>query len=350
MCARYHFAGGSPEKMKPYFNFYDTRAPNPPTAGYGFDLRTFWRILRIEGLIPFTGCAILIGFVVTLLEAGFPGADWRLFVVAVIAALLVHIDAHLWNDIMDVEVDRHEKSKETKRDRPLVYGWATVGDYKKMSLIITIIAVLLAAYLSIERIFMPLLFIIGFFFDYGYNHPRFKLSYHPFTEWYIFPWLVVGVTVTVVYAATGVFSLLAFILSLLHGLTVTCFVVSMMRRDVNSDRLGGKNTSSVRYPGLPHSTIYGIVTLLVSVLMLYPLASILGSMDLAYLLILTTATIAGINTAYGAGIDQLCTRALYSLFPDFEKKANNLMVQQVGASMAHSVAITVILLTFGKIA
>ena len=285
----------------------------------------------------------------TLWEVGFSGADWSLFILAVVAALLIHIDAHLWNDIMDLEIDRHEKSRETGRDRPLVYGWATVGEYRTMSAIITVLVVVLAAYLTTQRIVMPLLFLIGFFFDYGYNHPRFALGHHPFTEWYIFPWLVVGVTVTVVYAATGIFSLLAFILSLLHGMTVTCFVVSMMRRDTHSDRIGGKYTSSVRYPGLPHSTLYGSITLLIAVLMLYPLAWILGSMDLAYSLVLTTAIIAGINTVFGAGIDQLCTRAMYSIFPDFELKANKLMLQQVGASLVHAVAITIILLAFGGI-
>jgi 4-hydroxybenzoate polyprenyltransferase len=335
--------------MKPYLHFCHNKVTNPPTAGDHFLLRTFLRILRIEGLVPFTGCAVLIGFVVTLWEVGVQGADWRLFVIAVVAVFLVHIDAHIWNDIMDIEVDRHEKSKETKRDRPLVYGWATVGDYRKLSAIITILVVILAAYLTIQRIFIPFLFIIGFFFDYGYNHPRIALGHQPFTEWYIFPWLVVAVTVTVVYAATGVFSLLALILSLLHGMTVTCFAVSMMRRDVYSDRLGGKNTSSVQHPELPHSTIYGIVTLLMSFLMLYPLTLVLGSMEFAYILILTTAIIAAINTVYGARIDQLCTRALYSIFPDFELKANKLMLQQVGASMVHAVAISVILLIFGDL-
>jgi 1,4-dihydroxy-2-naphthoate octaprenyltransferase len=320
----------------------------PVTPGDGHYLRTFWRILRIEGLLPFTGCAILLGFVVTLWEVGFPGADWILFVIAVAAALLIHIDAHLWNDIMDLEVDRWEKSRETGRDRPLVSGWATVGDYRKMSAMITVLVVAIAVILTIQRVFIPLLFVLGFLFDYGYNHPRIALGYQPFTEWYIFPWLVVGVTVTVVYAATGVLSLLALILSLLHGLTVTCFVVSMMRRDVNSDRLGGKNTSSVQHPEHPHATIYGIVTLLVSVLMLFPLASILGSMELAYMLILTTAVIAGINTVHGARIDQLCTRALYSIYPDFELSANKLMLQQVGASMVHAVAITLVLMAFGR--
>jgi len=311
------------------------------------DLRTLPRILRIEGLIPFTICAILLGFVVILWEVGFSGADWSLFVIAGVAALLIHIDGHIWNDIMDLEIDRREKSRETGRDRPLVYGWATVDEYKKMSAVIVVLVVILAAYLTTQRVFIPLLIILGFFFAYGYNHPRIALAHHPFTEGYIFPWLVVGVTVTVVYAATGIFSLLAFILSLLHGLTVTCFVVSMMRRDARSDRLGGKHTSSVLYPGLPHSTIFGIVTLLVSVLMLYPLARVLGSMELAYILILTTAIIAGVNTGMGARIDQLSTRSLYSPFPDFELKANKLMLQQAGVSVVHAVAISVILLVFG---
>ena len=77
----------SPERMKPYCNLSDNTDTNHPTAGDGFDIRTFWRVLRIEGLIPFTGCAILIGFVVTLWEAGFSGADWRLFVIAFVAGM-----------------------------------------------------------------------------------------------------------------------------------------------------------------------------------------------------------------------------------------------------------------------
>ncbi|MGB9176121.1 MAG: UbiA family prenyltransferase [Methanoregula sp.] len=313
------------------------------------DPRALPRILRIEGLIPFTLCAILLGFAVTLWEVGFSGANWNLFVIAGVASLLIHIDGHLWNDIMDLEIDRREKSKETRRDRPLVYGWATVDEYRKMSAVIVVLVIVLAGYLTTQRIFIPVLIILGFLFAYGYNHPRIALAHHPFTEWYIFPWLVVGVTVTVVYAATGIFSLLALILSLLHGLTATCFVVSMMRRDVHSDRQGGKITSSVLYPGLPHSTIYGIITLIVSVLMLYPLARVLGSSELAYMLVLTTALIAGVNTVIGAGIDQLSTRSLYSLYPDFELKANKLMLHQAGASLVHAVAISVMLLVFGGI-
>ncbi|MBP1930008.1 1,4-dihydroxy-2-naphthoate octaprenyltransferase [Methanolinea mesophila] len=321
----------------------------PGRGGDSTDPRTLRHILRIEGLLPFTGCAVLLGFVVTLWEAGFSEARWGLFVLAIAGAFLVHIDAHIWNDIMDQEIDRREKSEETGRDRPLLNGWATVSDYRKMSAVITVLVVIIAAYLTTQRIYIPLLFVLGFFFDYGYNHPRIALGHKPFTEWYIFPWLVVGVTVTLVYAATGIFSLLAFILSLLHGLTVTCFGVSMMRRDAPSDRMGGKCTSSVQYPGLPHSTIYGIITLLVAIFMLYPLTLILGSVELAYALILVTSIIAGVNTVLGARIDQLCTRAMYSMFPDFEKKANKLMLQQVGASMVHAIAISIILVVFGGI-
>ena len=280
-------------------------------------------------------------------EAGFSGADWGLFVIAALIALLIHVDGHLWNDIMDLETDRHEKSKETGRDRPLLLGWATADEYKKISAAIIVLVVVLAAYLTTQRLLMPLLLTIGLFFDYGYNHPRIALAYRPFTEYYIFPWLVVGVTVTVVYAATGIFSLLAGILSLLHGLTATCFVVSMMRRDSVSDRLGGKTTSSVLYPELPHSTIYGIVSLLVAVLMVYPLARVLGNTNLASVLVLTTVIIAVINTALGVRIDRLCTRAMNTVFPEFEASANRLMLQQAGATLIHAVAVSLILLVAG---
>jgi 1,4-dihydroxy-2-naphthoate octaprenyltransferase len=313
------------------------------------DFRTLVRILRIEGLIPFTGCAILLGFAVTVWETGFSHADWLLFVIAAVIALLIHIDAHIWNDIMDLAIDRQEKSRETGRDRPLVFGWATVGDYRKMSVVITVLVVILTAFLTIERIFIPFLVLLGFVFDYGYNHPRFALAHRAFTEWYIFPWLVVAVTVTVVYAATGVFSMAAFILSLLNGLVATCFVVSMMRRDFLSDRIGMKYTSSVKYPGLPHSTLYGIVTLTVAFLVLYPLSRVLGSMEAAYFLVLATVVVAGIDTFLGAQIDQLCTRAMYSEFPGFESEAHKLMIKQVKASLVYTVVISIMIVVLGGV-
>jgi hypothetical protein len=38
---------------------------------------------------------------------------------------------------------------------------------------------------------------------------------------------------------------------------------------------------------------------------------------------------------------------MYSILPDFEARANKLMLQQVGASLVHVVAITLILVGFG---
>jgi len=312
------------------------------------DPRTVPRILRVEGLVPFTVCALLLGFAVTVWETGFSGADWPLFGIAAVAALLLHIDGHIWNDIMDLEIDRREKSRETGRDRPLVYGWATVAGYRKLSAVIVGIVIILAAYLTTQRVYMPAFVLLGFCFDYGYNHPRIALAHRPFTEWYIFPWLVVGVTVTVVYAATGIFSLLALILSLLHGLLVTCFVVSMMRRDARSDRAGGKCTSSVLYPEVNHATIFGLVTLLAAVIALLPLSLVLGSTGLASILVLTTAIIAGITTVLGAGVDRLSTRFLASPFPEFEQESHRLVLQQAGLSILHAIAISFIVLMFGR--
>ena len=250
---------------------------------------------------------------------------------------------------MDLEIDQHEKSRETGRDRPLVFGWATEADYRKISLIIMIVVFILVAYLATQRIFILLLFFIGIFFDYGYNHPRIALAYRPFTEWYIFPWLVVGVTVTVVYAATGIFSPLAFVLSLLHGLTVTCFVVSMMRRDERSDRAGGKMTSSVEFPRFPHSTVYGLVTVLTAALCFFPLTWILGTSVLAYDLVLVTIITGVVITILGARIDQLSTRVIYSDFPDFELKAHKLVIRQIRVSLINAIAVAAILIASGGI-
>jgi hypothetical protein len=84
--------------------------------------------------------------------------------------------------------------------------------------------------------------------------------------------------------------------------------------------------------------------------MIFPLALVLGNTYLAYVIVLVTVFIAGINTVLGARIDQLCARAMYSVFPGFEADANKLMVQQVGASMVHVVVLCLILSVSGGIA
>jgi 4-hydroxybenzoate polyprenyltransferase len=109
--------------------------------------RTILRVLRIEGLIPFTASALLIAFVVTLWETGFV-ADWALFAAA-IASFLIQIEAHIWNDIMDLEIDRRERRGETGRDRPLVFGWAIDRDNCIMSALVTVAVIELAAYLAL---------------------------------------------------------------------------------------------------------------------------------------------------------------------------------------------------------
>ena len=51
--------------------------------------------------------------------------------------------------------------------------------------------------------------------------------------------------------------------------------------------------------------MYGIVTLMGAVLILFPLAGIIGRIGIAYTLVLTTVILAGITTGIGSGIDQL---------------------------------------------
>jgi 1,4-dihydroxy-2-naphthoate octaprenyltransferase len=151
--------------------------------------------------------------------------------------------------------------------------------------------------------------------------------------------------VTTVYAATGVLSLLAFALALLQGMTVTCFVVSMMRRDMRSDRLGGKHTSSVLFPAWPHAATYGVVTMVIAVLMAWPLAGILG--PAAYVLCAATALVAGINTVLGVRVDRLCARTVSAAFPEFEAEAHRLTMRQVQASLVHVAALCAVLVALG---
>ena len=102
------------------------------------------------------------------------------------------------------------------------------------------------------------------------------------------------------------FSLLAFIVSLLHGLIATCFVVSMMRRDAVSDSRGGKRTSSVQFPEIYLTRHY--MVLLPSWFRSWywlPWHGFLTILNLVYILVLITVILAAVTTIIGARIDQL---------------------------------------------
>jgi hypothetical protein len=51
-----------------------------------------------------------------------------------------------------------------------------------------------------------------------------------------------------------------------------------------------------------------------------------------------------IITALGVRIDRLCTRAMNTVFPEFEARANRLMLRQAGAAVLHAVLVILILL------
>ena len=78
-----------------------------------------------------------------------------------------------------------------------------------------------------------------------------------------------------------------------------------------------------------------------------PLSRVLGNPGLATILVLATITIAVVNTALAVRIDRLCTRAMSSVYPDFEAEANRLMLRQAGTTVIHAVVVSLILLAAG---
>jgi hypothetical protein len=59
--------------LKSPYTVYHHPTAHPLPLREGLDLRMAGRILRVEGLVPFTGAAILIGFGVVVWEGGFCG-------------------------------------------------------------------------------------------------------------------------------------------------------------------------------------------------------------------------------------------------------------------------------------
>ncbi len=93
------------------------------------------------------------------------GADWTLFVIAGMCQLFLSTSmATSGMTSWTWRLTGMRKSGETGRDRPLVFGWATVDEYRKMSAVIVVIVIILAAYLTTQRVLIPVLIVLGLCF------------------------------------------------------------------------------------------------------------------------------------------------------------------------------------------
>ena len=202
----------------------------------------YWEIVR-----PFSFTASSTPVVVAGAVAALAGMfDWRLFLAALVASVLLHIGTNVTNEIYDVR-----KGVDTivspRASHALVKG--LLGEREAYVLALTAfgLALVLGVYLASVRGWpIVALGIAGLVGGYTYTAPPFQYKYGPVGIPLVF--LLMG-PLTVVggfYAIAGTFDLRALWASVPVGLLVAAILHGNEWRDISDDARAGAQTFSVR--------------------------------------------------------------------------------------------------------
>lgn len=234
------------------------------SKGFFMKPRALYDLARFLPLMSWSGNASFLGVSAAVVTAGFSGVNWGLTILAVLVAIMLQYVAHPINDIADLYVDRLANIDGTGRRKVLISGLATRDELIRISLVIVLLAALIAAIISLFRPIALIFGAVGFIAVWAYNAAPARLSYRPFPEIFIaFP-ANIAMVVGIAYVASGVITTLSLILGLVQAFMAASMLISYFAMDVQSDFLGGKCSTVVCYQGIPWCTVYpvaGIVTM-----------------------------------------------------------------------------------------
>ena len=219
-------------------------------------LRTLYHLGNWGPLMSWSGSSILMGVAVAVHELGSGAVDWGLVLVAGIGIVVLQYVAHPVNDILDYAVDARANIQGTGRHKVLHTGLATKNELAWLSigLILVVVAAMLAVtvYRPISLIFGA----VGFFGLWSYNWTPLKLSYYPFSELIVDIPVNVAMVMGIAYVAVGEVLWLAFVAGVIQSVMAMSMHMSYFSMDTESDRVGGKTSTIVRYPRYPWCAIY----------------------------------------------------------------------------------------------
>jgi 1,4-dihydroxy-2-naphthoate octaprenyltransferase len=223
-------------------------------------IRALYDLARFLPLMSWSGNASLLGIASAVIVCrGFQGIDWPLTVLSVFVSVALQYVAHPLNDLVDYPVDVQANIDGTGRRKVLISGLATENDLRRLSGGILVITLFVAVYVIWCRPLALLFGAIGFLSVWAYNMPPLKLSYRPFPEFLIaFP-VNIAMVVGISYVATGTLTLIAGVLGTVQAFMASAVLISYFAMDMQSDFLGGKVSTIVRYPGIRWCTIYPLM-------------------------------------------------------------------------------------------
>lgn len=229
------------------------------------NLKTLYHTLRILPLMVGSITTCPVGIAVAVFVVGASAVNWPLVILAWVGVVLLHWSAHPLNDILDLEADRDAPDKEAIRTKSLVLGHATIREFSTLSLCLIAVALALAGLITLTRPLAPLFALAGLFFVVSYNTRFWRLSYHPYTEFFIEGPFMFFMVIGMFYVATGTIQLPAIIIGVIEALLILSPIFSLKSIDRLSDEKHGKITTIVKSPRVPWSSISAASALLVTV-------------------------------------------------------------------------------------
>jgi 1,4-dihydroxy-2-naphthoate octaprenyltransferase len=211
-------------------------------AGIADRVGAYWEIIR-----PFSFTASTVPVAVGGALAAVLGRfDWTLFLVALAAAVLLHIGTNVINEVYDVR-----KGVDTivspRASHAIVKGRISDREAYVLGVFAFALAFALGAYLvSVRGWPIMALGLIGIVGGYTYTAPPFQYKFSSFGIPLVFllmgPLMVIGAF----YAITGTFDWSAVAISIPVGLLVAAILHGNEWRDISEDARAGAQTFSVR--------------------------------------------------------------------------------------------------------
>jgi 1,4-dihydroxy-2-naphthoate octaprenyltransferase len=218
-------------------------------------MTVLFHLARLRPLMSWSGVSIIIGVAIAVQQIGYQNVDWLLTALAAIVCIGLQYVAHPINDIVDYPVDVKANIEGTGRHKTLISGLSTKKELMSISFIMVLALFAATLFILTSRPTAILFGIVGFAALWMYNAPPFKLSYHPFSEAIIsFPVnasMVLGMCVVACNQITP----LAIYIALVQGFLAATMLAAYFAMDVNSDSIGGKNSTTVKYPLFHWGTI-----------------------------------------------------------------------------------------------
>lgn len=205
-------------------------------------------LFRWKPVLAWTVSGVLLGLGTAIYESGFNLNYFYLLLSFVVVIIIQAFLAHAVNDLVDEEVDKNAKIRETGRVKVLIEGIMNRKDLMLVSFVSLLFIVGVMIYLTYNLgYFIPILVSVGVYAALGYSLPPLKLGWRPFSELTIVLPALTTLVVGVNFVLTGNLSLLAFLVGLVFAFANIVWFMLSRAQDAPIDEIMGKNTTIVLF-------------------------------------------------------------------------------------------------------